>query len=86
MQINDMHQKINREKERGARLKQKVQILGSLNTADQVRAQNGGSQCAPDGGTQTQGNYTSIETLVSLKIRPPLFTGWHVGCFRAEGR
>lgn len=36
-----MHQKINREKERGARLKQKVQILGSLNTADEVWMQNG---------------------------------------------
>lgn len=41
MQINDMRQKINKEKERGARLKQKVQILGSLNTADKVWIQNG---------------------------------------------
>lgn len=41
LQINDMHQKISKEKERGARLKQKVQILGSLNTADQVWMQNG---------------------------------------------
>lgn len=36
-----MRQKINKEKERGARLKQKVQILGSLNTADKVWIQNG---------------------------------------------
>lgn len=36
-----MQQKINKEKERGARLKQKVQILGSLNTSDRVWMQNG---------------------------------------------
>lgn len=41
MQINDMQQKISKEKVRGARLKQKVQILGSLNTAEQVWTQNG---------------------------------------------
>lgn len=35
-----MHQKINKEKERGARLKQKVQIFGLLNTAEQVWMQN----------------------------------------------
>ncbi|XP_056898703.1 cilia- and flagella-associated protein 100 isoform X2 [Takifugu flavidus] len=35
IQISDMHQKIIKAKERGARLKQKVQILGSLNTTNQ---------------------------------------------------
>lgn len=36
MQIKDMQQKIIKEKERGAGLQQKVQVLGLLNTADQV--------------------------------------------------
>lgn len=40
MQISDMNQKISKEKARGAKLKQKVQLLGSLNTEDQVRKQN----------------------------------------------
>lgn len=42
LQISDMHQKIIKAKERGARLKQKVQILESVKTTDQVRTQNGG--------------------------------------------
>lgn len=42
IQISDMHQKIIKAKERGARLKQKVQILGLLNTTNQVETQNGG--------------------------------------------
>lgn len=42
IQISDMHQKIIKAKERGARLKQKVQILGSLNTTNQVGTQNSG--------------------------------------------
>lgn len=42
VQISGMHQKIIKAKERGTRLKQKVQILGSLNTTNQVGIQNGG--------------------------------------------
>lgn len=42
VQISAVHQKIIKAKERGARLKQKVQILGSLNTTNQVGTQNGG--------------------------------------------
>lgn len=40
MWINDMHQRINKEKARGNKLKQKVQILGSLDAEDEVRKQN----------------------------------------------
>lgn len=40
MQINDLNQRIDTEKARGAKLKQKVQLHVSLNTQDQVRKQN----------------------------------------------
>lgn len=35
-----MNRRIDKEKARGAQLKQKVQLLGSLNTEDQVRKQD----------------------------------------------
>lgn len=40
MWIIDTHQRINKEKSRGSKLKQKVQILGSLDAEDEVRKQN----------------------------------------------
>lgn len=40
MWIIDTHQRINKEKARGSKLKQKVQILGSLDAEHEVRKQN----------------------------------------------
>lgn len=40
LQINDMKQRIDKEKSRGVKLKLMVQLHISLNTEDQVRKQN----------------------------------------------
>lgn len=54
MQISDMETKIEKEKARGAKLKQKVQFLSSLNTEDQV-----GQQSMPGAFFKTTGTHTA---------------------------
>ncbi|XP_029703128.1 cilia- and flagella-associated protein 100 isoform X2 [Takifugu rubripes] len=79
IQISDMHQKIIKAKERGARLKQKVQILGSLNTTNQDsmlealdhKVGEVYSCCVDDGATNisTLDKLTQIESHVSSVLQ-----------------
>lgn len=87
MQISDMNQRISKEKARGAKLKQKVQLLGSLNTEDQVRKRNVSTRVlifipTDESSSRFQQNW-------DLAFDPPPFhllhAGFIVGSPRPEG-